>query len=151
MLVGNYLNMCYRPHFVKALTIIPHEISSQVVFNNRLFSTSIHVPINFSLGLSSTYEVCSESNAPAEITSIRIILEARLFQVFLRPVLCRFVRIICSGLHTAERQRRNRFYCWFGRPPPSYSWERPGTVRGLPASTSPLWNRKRSAVAVFGK
>ncbi len=30
-----------------------------------------------------TYEVCSESNAPGEITSERIILEAWLFQVFL--------------------------------------------------------------------
>jgi hypothetical protein len=40
---------------------------------------------------------------------------------------------------------------WVTPPPPSYSWERPGTAIGLPASTSPLWNRKRSAIAVFGK
>jgi hypothetical protein len=32
------------------------------------------------------YEVCSESNAPDEITSKRIILKAQLFQAFLRPV-----------------------------------------------------------------
>jgi hypothetical protein len=31
------------------------------------------------------YEVCSESNAPYELTSIRIITGARLFHDFLRP------------------------------------------------------------------
>ncbi len=64
----------------------------------------------------SAYKVCSESNAPGEITSVRIILEAWLFQVFLRPFLCRFVRIGRSGLYTAERRRRAVFTADSGDP-----------------------------------
>ncbi len=72
---------------------------------------------------------------------------SRLFNACLMPI----QTYRSSGLYTAERRRQTRFYCWFGRPPPSSSWGHPGTAKGLPASTSPLWNRKRSAVAVFGK
>jgi hypothetical protein len=48
-----------------------------------------------------TYEVCSESNAPGEITSTQIILKARLFQDFLRPAHFQFGRIIRSSPSTA--------------------------------------------------
>jgi hypothetical protein len=57
-------------------------ISSSAPIDCGIFQSSILVPCYFF----ATYEVCSESNAPVEITSIRIILEARLFQIFLRPV-----------------------------------------------------------------
>ncbi len=43
------------------------------------------------------------------------------------------------------------FYAGSKAPPSSSSWGHPGTERGLPAPTSPLWNRKKFAVAVFGK
>ncbi len=60
--------------------------------------------------------MCSESNAPGEITSIRIILEARLFQNFLRPSRCRFRCIIRSGPSTAEGSGRLIFAADSGNP-----------------------------------
>ncbi len=75
------------------------------------------------LWLSCTYtsKGCSESNAQGEITTIRILLEARLFQEFLRPAQRQFRCTVCSSPSTTKRRWRSCFCCWFGWPPPSSS------------------------------
>ncbi len=49
------------------------------------------------------YEVCSESNAQGEITSMWIIVGTWLFQDFLRPPRCEFEHIVCSSPATPSR------------------------------------------------
>ncbi len=52
-----------------------------------------------------------------EITSIQIILEARLCQDFLKPTQSRFGCTVHSSSSTAKRWRLIHLCCWFRRPP----------------------------------
>ncbi len=78
-------------------------------------------------------------------------VKTRLFQDFLGPIWADLDVLFFSGPSTTNRRKRSHFCGWFRQPPPASSWGCPGLERGPLALTSPLWNKKKSAVAVFGK